>query len=544
MFIRCILTSIMCYYIVTHPIADPEQLLQSLSLAEKIGQLFMVPAISDEILNTNFMEYSPYTMDEAYVTSLITDYHVGGIIFLGAGTIASQYALTQRLQASAKIPLLIGQDCEWGLAMRLRDAIKFPYAITLGAIQDDTLIYNVGFIIGRQCCTLGIHLNFAPVADINTNPDNPVIGYRSFGSEPNNVARKATAFARGLCDGGILACAKHFPGHGDTIVDSHYDLPVLPTRLEAVELHPFRRLIKDHIPALMTAHIASPLDPTRTPASLSAPIISDLLRNELGFNGLIVTDGLGMQAVTQHKLPGHVELEALLAGNDLLVCPTNVPAATTLIMQAIAEGTLSEKTLDTHVLRILRIKRQIISDYPCAPGKVTSILHAPDAYALKKRLFESAITLVRDTTHMIPLAHNTPIAHLHIGTTDIIHVTQSLSVTHALVYRHLSSYADCASVYEFITSLPQDTPLIITLAGTSKYAKDQYGIDRTTRNFIDQLARSHPRTLLVLFANPYAVTFFKTVPSLICAYEDEPEAHEAVAKILIGDAYPLGLLPV
>jgi beta-glucosidase-like glycosyl hydrolase len=347
----------------THPAYN----LKDLTLDEKIGQLFIIAAVADEGCNAEFMETQPYQMDIDYVAHLITTYHVGGIIFLGWGTQAHVNERMAYFQSISKRQLFGCIDAEWGLAMRLADGMQFPRAKMLGAINDPMLVEDMAYHIGMQCKEIGIHCNFAPVADVNNNPANVVIKDRSFGATPEVVIENASAYAKGLHNAGVLGCAKHFPGHGDTNVDSHYDLPRIShhkQRLDQIELAPFASLIQQGIPAVMVAHLEVPaLEPQAfLPASLSRALVTDLLRNKMGFKGLIVTDGLGMAGVTKNaQQPGEVELKALLAGNDMLLCPVSLESAVALIKQALATGVLSEKELDEHVQRILDAKEWVFT---------------------------------------------------------------------------------------------------------------------------------------------------------------------------------------
>lgn len=341
--------------------------IKNLTLDEKIGQLFIIAAVAEEEVNKEFIKTQPYRMDKEYVAHLITTYHVGGIIFLGRGTQTQVKERMAYFQSISKRPLLGCIDAEWGLAMRLTDGMQFPRAKMLGAIHDPMLVEVMAYHIGMQCKEIGIDCNFAPVADVNNNPANVVIKDRSFGATPEIVIDNASAYARGLRNAGVLGCAKHFPGHGDTNVDSHYDLPCIPhnkDRLYQIELAPFASLIQQGIPAIMIAHLEVPaLEPqAHTPASLSRSIITDLLRTQMGFRGLIVTDGLGMAGVTKHaQQPGEVELKALLAGNDILLCPVSLESAIAFIKEALAMGILSEQELDEHVQRILDAKEWIFT---------------------------------------------------------------------------------------------------------------------------------------------------------------------------------------
>lgn len=337
--------------------------LSQLSLEEKIGQLFIVATVSDtkSDFNKEFVKQSSYNLSPAYVEQLIKKYHIGGIIYLGKNSIKSIREKTIYYQSLSKIPLLIGLDAEWGLSMRTTDGIGFPKARTLGALNNPDLVYETARTIGQQLKQLGIHINFAPVADVHTNPLNPIIHDRSFGDDPLKVAQNALAYARGLADAGIMACAKHFPGHGDTALDSHKALPIIKhekERLEAIELVPFKQLIAAHIPAIMIAHLEMPAleKEAQLPATLSHAVVTQLLQDELHFKGLKITDGLGMQGVTDYHRPGELEVKALLAGNDILLCPVDVEKAATCIKAAIEHGRIPLRDLDAHVLKILQTK--------------------------------------------------------------------------------------------------------------------------------------------------------------------------------------------
>jgi beta-glucosidase-like glycosyl hydrolase len=335
-----------------------------LSLNEKIGQLFMVAAVSDEELNKEFMTKSCYSMTKEYVTQLIQQYHIGGIIFLGRGTKQKQIERAHYFQSLSKIPLLIGQDFEPGLiSRRIIDGIEVPWAQELGQ-QDDETVYKYAQQIADQAHELGIHIVFAPVADINTNPNNPVIGKRAFGQTQELVAQKSLTFMRGLQDAGIIACAKHFPGHGDTSTDSHEVLPYIAhtdERINEVELYPFKKLIDAGVEAMMLGHlVVEALDPQKVPTSISRTVITEVLKNKLGFSGLVVTDGFGMKALTNHYTQGDIAVKALQAGADLLLCPVDVPAAIQAIKQALISGDLSEQDIDEHSIKIMKLKQKII----------------------------------------------------------------------------------------------------------------------------------------------------------------------------------------
>ena len=313
--------------------------LKKMTRDEKIGQLFMVAAYSNRD-----------AVHTAEIDNLILNYHIGGLIFFQNDPLKQAY-LTNYYQAQAAVPLMIGIDGEWGLAMRLQNTQKFPYALTLGALTNDSLMYQVGAAIALQCKRIGIHINFAPDVDINTNPKNPVIGFRSFGDNKYRVAQLGATYSKGMMSEGVLSCAKHFPGHGDVAVDSHHDLPVVDkalSQIDTAELYPFYYAIKEGVAAMMVGHINYPqLDnrPNRS-ASLSAFIIDTLLKQRMHFEGLVFTDAMNMKGVAKYYTGGDADLEAFKAGNDVILFSDNVVAGISRIKRAINEGDITEKELD------------------------------------------------------------------------------------------------------------------------------------------------------------------------------------------------------
>ncbi len=334
--------------------------LNELSLEEKIGQLFMPVVVCCPELNLRCFLSGWYDhVNPNAVQTLIKDYHVGGIIFLGLAYKKEVKRLINYFQSISDIPLLVSLDAEFGSGMRLVDGLTFKRA---GLLQDkkDEYIYDMAKEIGNELKQLGVHVNFAPVVDVNNNPDNLIIGDRAFSDDPEIVTQKAIAYMQGLHDEGIISCAKHFPGHGDTNVDSHKDLPVIEhgmKRLQEVELYPFTKMIQAGVPMVMMAHLLMPELDEDMPTSLSKKTIS-FLRNELQFDGVVITDGLNMRALTNNYESGEISLLALLAGNDILLCPNDVPKAVELIKHALQDGRLTEEELDQHVKRILALKRK------------------------------------------------------------------------------------------------------------------------------------------------------------------------------------------
>ena len=536
-----------------------EQTLQSMTLQEKIAQLFVVAAISDDEQPTELLASSlwssPYKMDEEYVAILIEKYHVGGVIFLYNSTPKKQMALTKKFQELSKVPLLIAQDAEWGLSMRLDkdpDAVvRYPRNMTLGALTDEKLMYDYGFEIGRQCAALGVHLNCAPVVDVNSNPENPVIHDRSFGDDPQRVAHYGALVMKGLQDAGIIACAKHFLGHGDTSIDSHLALPKIDhplERLEAVELLPFRKLIQEGVGSVMIGHLLVPLFDAAQPATMSSGIVTDFLKNTLNFQGLVITDGLGMRALTNFYKPGELEFRAFLAGNDILLCPLDVPNAIARIEEAININMISERELDARVLKILHAKAWVLEHQRSLQdddeAQVQQFLIRSEAYALQEMLFKNALTLVKkdeQTSFGIPLLNDDCI--VSCGSAMPVHFFNALKNHVAYSFEHVLTCndSDCAKIKEAAQNVRH---VIIAIAGINKNMKEQFGITPALQDLIATLKNENKTVHIVLFGTPYAVPFLDHGDTLLVAYEDIDVTQEAAADVFLGNLQPQGKLPI
>ncbi len=538
---------------------SPEELLKTLSLREKIAQLFVVAAATcfdqpTEALNSS-LKASPYRMDEEYILSLIKDYKIGGIIFLYKSSPEIQIKATQKFQSLSKIPLFIMQDAEWGLDMRLgidpTKVIRYPRNMTLGAIADKKIVYDVALEIGKQCSFLGVHMNLAPILDVNNNKANPVIHMRSFGDNPARVAALGNLFVRGLQDGGVLSCAKHFPGHGDTAVDSHEALPLVNhdrSRLDAVELFPFKKIIDAGIDGIMLAHMLIPsLDKTGTPSSLSKNIVTDLLQEELGFKGLIITDGLGMEAVRKNYEPGNLELAAFLAGNDILLCPLDVPRAIDLIEQEIISGRIAEKEVDRRVLKILKVKERIVKKQKKIKSslqKSKNFFLSEKAFKLQRDAYRAAITVIKQDQNFIfsqKLLKKSTL--VQIGTLPEEQF-KKLCKKDTL---HIESYS--AHFLDFELDLciqaAQKTDTVILLIGDmNTFISKNFGIAPHLFSFIQQVHGMGKKIGVVLFGTPYSVELFDSADLSILAYEDIAVVQEAVFDLLCGRLQATGKLPV
>lgn len=520
--------------------------LASMSLEEKVGQIFM----------PGFRVNRPG--DYELMVQLITQYHVGGILLLREGigfygmgdmqTPEEEAELINQLQRHTFVPLLISQDLEWGLSQRLKKVVHFPHNMTLGAIQDTQLLYELGKEIGRECKLLGVHINFAPVVDVNSNPKNPVINDRSFGGDVEEVSERALLVMQGMRDAGVISCAKHFPGHGDTEVDSHYDLPVIKhmrTLLYARELQPFRKMIQADVPMIMTAHLHIPAldDREHLPSSLSKAVVTDLLKRELGFTGIVVTDGLRMKGVSNHFSAGQAAVMAVCAGNDLLIDSENPREAIEAVMQAVREGVITEGQLDESVLKILRAKQWVgLEQYQEQPVPKLEQFHTSYAYQLKGKLFSDAITVVRDVDQLLPLNPSSNCAALFIEEEKTaLHKRADAS---PITVVSCEPQASLEKISQVAVELAPFETIVVGMFGMNKFAHKQFGISNTTCDLLDRLQQQGKKIVLVLFGSPYALSLFEHVGTVLVAYEPDIDAQFAAARVLVGKSNAIGRLPI
>lgn len=506
------------------------------SFEEKVGQLFMVAAYSNK--------------DEAHnksIDKLVEEYKIGGLIFFQGGPVR-QAKLTNRYQAKAKVPLFIGIDAEWGLSMRLDSTYRYPWNMTLGAVQDMKLIEKAGNQMAKQSKRMGIHFNFAPVVDINTNPKNPIIGNRSFGETKENVTTRAIALMKGLQDEGVYATAKHFPGHGDTSTDSHHTLPVVNfdrNRLDDVELFPYKELIKNGLASVMVAHLNVPsLEPRANyPTSISYPVVTDILKNELQFEGLIFTDALNMKGASNFKKPGDIDLEAFLAGNDVLLFAENVPVAIKKFKEAFDKGILTEERLMYSVKKILSFKYKAnLNNYqPIVLDNLYQDLNAVEFDALNYKLYENAITVLKNQDKLIPVStiEKEKIAYIKLG--------NDASDT------FLANLRNYASISE-ITNKNLDS-VLVALQDYTKVIIGYHKQDGAWRNhnlnfkemlWINQIAKQND-VILTCFTKPYSLTNlknFEDIETIVLAYQNNDIAQTITPQIIFGAMGAKGKLPV
>ncbi len=531
-----------------HPLMTKDSLAQaqwvnsryeSMSLEEKIGQLFMVMVAS------NGSEAS-----KEQIKSLIKEQHIGGVIFSTGGPMR-QARLTNEYQKLSKTPLLVGMDAEWGLAMRLDSTYAFPWNMTLGAIQDSTIVEEVGYRMGTHAKRMGVHINFAPDIDININPRNPIIGNRSFGEDRENVAEKGIALMKGMHRAGILSSGKHFPGHGDTATDSHHALPVIDfsrKRLDSIELYPFKRLIQEGLSSVMVAHLNVPsLEiKKKLPSSLSEQIISGILKDEMGFKGLVFTDALNMKGAADYGKEGEVELKAFLAGNDILLMPTDVTKAKEKLLKAYEKGKISEKRLATSVKKILMAKYQVgLHRYRAIYLEgLYDDLNSLEDDLVYERAIENALTVVKNNFYLMGIKklENKKIAYVKLGNANSDPFLEELN-----------KYASVTQVngkdIETIKKKLADYNLVIIGFHKSNESPwKAYKFSNKELDWLQQISASRTsNTILTLFAKPYAlldVESFKTIDGVVVGYQNSPMAQRKMAQLIFGANPARGVLPV
>jgi beta-glucosidase-like glycosyl hydrolase/CubicO group peptidase (beta-lactamase class C family) len=520
-----------------------DSVMNSLSIDEKIAQLMMIRTYSNK--------------DERYYSqaeSLIKTYNIGGLCFFQGGP-QRQATLTNRYQNAAKTPLLIALDAEWGLGMRLDSSFTYPFQMTLGSLDDDTLIYQMGRQIAKQLKAIGTHINFAPVVDVNNNPLNPVINSRSFGSDRERVAEKGIAYMKGLQDGGIIATAKHFPGHGDTDSDSHYTLPVIHhprERLDSIEFYPFGKLIENGLDATMVAHLFIPaLDSNdNTPTTLSKKVVNDLLKEEMGFNGLVITDALDMKGVTQGYEPGEIEKLAFMAGNDILLLPQDVGAAIAAIKKAVDDGIISEQEVTDRCRKVLAYKwRAGLNEIqPLSSDSISRILLDPRHDLLERNIYEEAITLLKNNNSLIPLRNldTLKIAVVSAGSPEITAFQEMLgNYTRVTPFNILGSSTPEQQDL-LLRKLEPFNLIILGIHGTNIYPTRQFGISDQTLKLAATLATSK-KTILSLFASPYSLALMDSLDhfeAILLGHQDVPASNEIAAQIIMGSIHANGKLPV
>jgi beta-glucosidase-like glycosyl hydrolase len=510
-----------------------DSIYNGMTTQEKVGQLFMVATYSNR--------------DENHVDSiqkLIKDYNIGGLIFFQGGPVR-QAKLTNMYQSMAKVPLLIGMDAEWGLNMRLDSTARFPYNMTLGAIKNDDLIKQIGSQIGKQCRRLGVHLNFAPVVDINTNSNNPIIGVRSFGEDKFNVSNKAIAYTEGLQSQGVMACAKHFPGHGDTDKDSHKTLPTVSfseERIDSVELYPYKELFKTGIPGVMVAHLNVPsLESTAgLPSSLSYNIVTNVLKKQLEYKGLIFTDALNMKGATNYEEPGDIDLAAFKAGNDVLLFTEDAPKAISKIITAYNNKDITEDRLSVSIKKILGAKYDANLNHfkPIETKQLVNDLNDDTNALLNEEAFGDAITTIKNDKHILPVktGKQEKIAYIKFGDGEYVDFISELKS--GMNVHDLSGL----SPKKLFKALKKYDKVIIGYHRLNYRLTER--ISDADRSIIEIISKKN-RVILNVFASQYCLekVSLKNVEALIVSFENSEVSQKVSAQIILGKKVSKGKLP-
>jgi len=512
-----------------------------LTQEERIGQLFQIRSFANS--DSNYFRE---------IELAIKKYNIGGVCFFG-GTPWALAMLTNRYQALSKTPMFISIDGEWGLGMRLDSTVAFPKQMVLGAIQNDSLVYSMGLEIGREMRRIGVNINFAPVVDINSNPNNPVINNRSFGEDKVKVTTMALAYMKGLQDQGIIAVAKHFPGHGDTDVDSHLSLPVINhdrKTIEELDLYPYRKLIAAGIAGVMVGHLHVPaLDSMPNSIStISKPIITDLLRNELGFKGLIFTDAMEMKGLANNVDPKQAEIKALLAGNDILMLPVDLPRAIQNVKEAMDNGTIPPELIEEKCRKVLAYKHKAGLDKlkPVELKHLEEDISPPAASEIVQKLVESSVTIAKNRDNLLPLhTENLRMAIVCFGDSTLNDFQQSVRLYTPADHYYLPVDKSGLANRLLMRKLSTYKVVAIDVRKTEDTPKTGYGIREQLLRFIDSLSKTGPLIIVHLPANAYALAQFgANVDAMVMTYRDRPNVGYWAAQAIFGGIPITGRLPV
>lgn len=507
-----------------------EKTYKSLSQDEKLGQLFIIALYTNK--GEDFINN---------VQSVAVKEKIGGLILMQDDA-AREINIVNELQKSAKVPLMIGMDAEWGLYQRIAAAHKFPWAITLGAVQDKKVIYEMAQKIAEDCKRMGINWDFAPVVDVNTNPANPIIGNRSFGSDVNNVVNSALAYSTGLQDSNILAAMKHFPGHGDTDTDSHLDLPVVShdlNRLNAVEIAPFKALMNKGIGGVMVAHLYVPaLEPQKgIPASVSKNIITGLLKEKLGYKGLIITDALNMNAVANRYKAGELDALAFKAGNDIMLFSQDVATGKKLIQQAIDKGEIPQSRVEESVKKILLTKYYLgLTTYtPINPQNINDDLNNESHKKIVQKVYENAVTLLKDEKKLLPLQCNDTYYYVPLEEAPFQTYHDKLNLATTVILKNVSE----------ISTIPPNSKVIVGFHKDNSTAYKPYKISDSSKKILAELSKNH-HVILNVFGSPYALkdVDISKISTVVISYENNDDSMTATANAVNGLSEITGRLPV
>ena len=518
-----------------------DSVFNKLSKKEKIAQMFFVAAYTNK---TQAFSDS--------IAKVIKHEKIGGLVFFQGGP-GRQVILTNRYQKKARVPLLIASDGEWGLGMRLDSAMSYPYQMALGAVQDKELIYKMGLEVAKDFKRVGMHMNLAPVVDVNNNAKNPVINYRSFGEDKYNVAEKGAAYLKGMQDGGLLVSIKHFPGHGDTDVDSHFDLPQLKftkERLDSLEMYPFKELIKQGSAGVMIAHMNIPsLDATpNMPSTLSKPIVTTILKEQIGFKGIVISDAMGMKGVVKYFKDGEADVMGIIAGNDILELSENSKRAVKMVRQAIKDQRLSIERIDESVKKILTAKywaglnvKQHINE-----ANVYEEVNRPESIVLRQQMADASMTLLRGREFIRTLTPDKRTVILNLGTTEVTVFQKDLQAVYknSIVY-NLAKDANANAIAKVLTEIKPEDQVIVAILDTRIRPNNNIPLSADLKMLITDMAKKD--AIFALFANPYnlaGLPGLENAKALLVAYQKEDFMQKAAAAVLTNQLMPTGKLPV
>lgn len=518
-----------------------DSVFNKLSKKQKIAQMFFVAAYSNK--SKRFTDS---------IAKVIKKEKVGGLVFFQGGP-GRQIALTKQYQKAAKVPLLIASDGEWGLGMRLDSTIAYPYQMALGAVQNKELIYKMGLEVAKDFKRVGMHMNLAPDVDVNNNAKNPVINYRSFGENKYNVTEKAGAYLKGMQDGGLLVSIKHYPGHGDTDVDSHYDLPQLKftrERLDSLEMYPFKELIKQGAAGVMIAHMNIPaLDPTpNMPSTLSKPIVTGILRDEQKFEGIIISDAMGMKGVVKFFKDGEADVMGIIAGNDILELSENSKRAVAMVKQAIKDQRLTMDRIDESVKKILtakywaglNVKQELVQE------EAFEGVNRAESKILVQQLADASMTLLRGRDFLSTLTPNRRTVMIDVSVTD----TSAFQKEMASVYKNsvrfgLDKKATADDVAKVMAQIMPGDQVVIAIHDTRLRPNNNLPLTDALKSMITNMAAKD--AMFVLFANPYnlaSMPGIQNAKSLLVAYQKEEFMQKAAASVFKHQLIPTGKLPI
>jgi beta-glucosidase-like glycosyl hydrolase/CubicO group peptidase (beta-lactamase class C family) len=519
-----------------------DSVFNSLTEDERIAQLMVVRMSSTDGKNITFYENE--------VRDAIQKYRIGGICLFQGGPL-KQASLVNEMQSLSKTPLFISIDGENGLGMRMDSVMPLPRQMMMGAVDDPALIYEYGRLVGEQCKRIGIQINYAPDVDVNNNPANPVINDRSFGEDKYKVALYGMQYMRGMQDVGVMAVAKHFPGHGDVSVDSHLDLPVIHksmAQLDSLELYPFRQIVKAGVGGVMVAHLSIPAidDRPNIASSISYNSVTKLLRNDLGHKGLIITDALEMKGVSKYFQPGEISVKALQAGNDMLCLPGDVPGSIKKIKEAIKKKDLSWNDINEHVQRILYAKYEygLSALQPVDLNHLVEDLNAKSA-DMRRLIAEKAITLLRNEDKAIfPLAKGKRVAYIGVGLTKDNAFAKEIREEYDAHVYYFDYKMSNASIQPLLNLMSGRYDVVVVgIHNYNRFPANDFGISKPAWNLIDSVQQRF-RAITMFFGNPYAIKRECNSNILVACYDDDSTTQQTAADLLNGRFLPKGKLPV